>query len=88
MGVTESECTLQRKQAQSYDAILKFSELSIDRTGETLLHEISILRYRRGKRAELRTICSSFVGEEFKANGAKAVTILLVRLSTNKKSQA
>jgi len=34
MGVTESECTLQRKQAQSYDAILKFSELSIDRLGE------------------------------------------------------
>lgn len=34
MGVTESECTLQRKQAQSYDAILKFSELSIDMLGE------------------------------------------------------
>jgi hypothetical protein len=33
MGVTESECTLQRKQAQSYDAILKFGELSIDRLG-------------------------------------------------------
>lgn len=33
MGVTESECTLQRKQALSYDAILKFNELNIDRTG-------------------------------------------------------
>jgi hypothetical protein len=37
MGVTESEYTLQRKQAQSYDAILRFNELNIDMTGNETL---------------------------------------------------